>query len=272
MNNKVILVMVDGLSYSVSISRMGYMMHLVENKLAWLYLVKTELPTLSRPLYEVIMTGTPSYINGIVNNMIVRCSHEKSIFEIARENGLKTAAAAYYWFSELYNKAPFDCVNDREIYNKDMNIQYGKYYFDDSYPDSHLFIDGEILRRKFNPDFLLIHPMGIDNMGHKFGGNSKEYKLKANEIDNILSMFIDTWLKDGYKIIVTADHGMTENGNHGGTDDDERAVPLWIIGENVDTIQNIEIPQLGIAPTICKMLGLKKSEKMINFIFPGLRL
>jgi len=28
--------------------------------------------------------------------------------------------------------------------------------------------------------------MGIDNMGHKFGGNSKEYKLKANEIDNIL--------------------------------------------------------------------------------------
>jgi len=42
MNNKVILVMVDGLSYTVAISRMGYMMHLVENKLAWLYLVKTD--------------------------------------------------------------------------------------------------------------------------------------------------------------------------------------------------------------------------------------
>lgn len=271
MNSKVILVMIDGLSYDVAVSRMGYMMHLVENKLSRLYMVKSELPTLSRPLYEVILTGTQPYVNGIVNNMVVRRSHEESIFEITRKNNLKTAAAAYYWISELYNKAPFDYINDRELYDESLNIQYGKYYFDDSYVDSHLLIDGDILRRRFKPDFLLIHPMGVDNVGHKFGGISKEYKIKVNEIDNILSMFLDNWLNDGYKIIVTADHGMTDNYNHGGIEDNERNVPLWIIGANFKYVENPTIiSQLSIAPTVCKLLGIEKSEKMQNMIIPGL--
>lgn len=264
MSNKTIFIIVDALNFRAS-ERMGYMMHLAEQKKAFFCKVKAELPTLSRPLYEVLLTGTPCYENNITNNLIVRSSTEESIFELARKSGLKTAAAAYYWISELYNSAPFNYVKDREQKDKTRNIQYGKFYFEDAYPDSHLFIDAEVLRNEYDPDFLLIHPMGVDFSGHRFGGNSKEYYESALRIDFILGMFIPSWVELGYKIIVTADHGMHDLGLHGGTDDSEREVPLWIIGADIN-MENLNepLPQLQIAPLICKILGIKPSQKMVK--------
>ncbi len=265
MKNKVILVILDGLNYETAIKRMGYMQHLVENNIADLYQVKAELPTLSRPLYEAILTGTAPYINGIVNNQVVRRSHERSIFHLAREKGLKTAAAAYYWISELYNKSPFDAISDREQADESQVIQYGKFYFEDTYPDSHLLIDGEILRRKVDPDFLLIHPMGIDDVGHRYGSETKEYHNKVTEVDTLLSKYIPLWIKEGYHIMITADHGMNAYANHGGIGADERIVPLWTIGacfKKMDVKE--EIPQLMLAPIICRILNLAISDKMID--------
>ncbi len=37
-----------------------------------------------------------------------------SIIHLATQQGLTTAAAAYSWFSELYNRAPFDRLCDRQ--------------------------------------------------------------------------------------------------------------------------------------------------------------
>lgn len=267
MNNKVIFILIDGLNYEVSNLTMGFMNHLVENKLAAKFKVKTELPALSRPLYETILTGTPCCVNGVFNNLIVRRSHEKSIFELASQKNLVTAAAAYYWISELYNRAPFNYIEDREQENKDANIQYGKFYFQDEYPDTHLFIDGEVLRKKYNPDFLLIHPMGADYVGHSYGCNSKEYRAKAIELDSILGTFVPLWMQEGYNIIVTADHGIDELGLHNGSKEEERKVAMWIISELVNKKEyKEEFDQLMIAPMICEMLNISKSKKMLEFV------
>lgn len=270
-NKKVILVILDGLNYETAITRMGYMQHLVENGIAQRYKINTELPTLSRPLYETILTGTPPHIHGVVNNNVVRKSSEKSIFELAKENGLKTAAAAYYWISELYNNAPFDIINDREQFNDKQNIQYSKFYFDDVYPDTHLFADGEVIRKNFSPDLLLIHPMGADYVGHLYGSESKEYQNKAIEIDSLLSMFVPIWLKENYQILITADHGMDKFGNHGGVENVERKVPLWTIGDCFSHVAiDEDIPQLMLAPLICNLLHINKSDKMLKTDLLGL--
>lgn len=263
--NKLIFVMIDGLNYDTAVSAMGYMEHLVEKGVSAEYKVKAELPTLSRPLYETILTGVPCYINGIGNNNVVRLSHEESIFQLAKQNNLKTAAAAYYWISELYNSAPFNYIDDREQEDEAAAIQYGKFYFEDSYPDSHLFLDGQVLIRKYKPDFLFIHPMGADYVGHNFGSVSKEYRAKAIEIDNILSTMLPIWRESGYEIVVSCDHGMDESGLHCGIENKERTVPLWIISSKVKSGKfNIEVPQLAIAPMLCKLIGMDKSEKMIH--------
>ncbi|MFE1629526.1 alkaline phosphatase family protein [Brevibacillus reuszeri] len=270
--NKVIVVVVDGMQYQAAVTQMGYINHLVEVGRAARYLVKSELPSLSRPLYEVLLTGTPSSVNGITSNQVVRLSHQKSIFHLSKEHGLRNAAAAYYWVSELYNRAPFHYVEDRFQNDEEKAIQHGCFYFEDSYPDSHLLLDGESLRRKVDPDFLYIHSMGVDNAGHLFGSDSKQYRGSVIAVDTILAQLLPVWMDEGYQIIVTSDHGMNPDGNHGGTGDDERNVPLYGIGSAFTPgVYDEAIPQLSVAPLICQLLGIPASEAMIKHSFPGVQ-
>lgn len=260
---KVIMVVIDGLKYDTAVEQMGYLHHLIEVNQAQLYKVISELPSLSRPLYEVLLTGTPCSINGITSNYMVRCSTQESIFSLTTKRGLRNAAAAYYWVSELYNRAPFHYIEDRFQENTQNNIQYGSFYFDDTYPDSHLFIDAENLRRRYDPHFLYIHSMGMDDIGHKFGSDSSEYRNHAGVVDTILAQLIPQWLEENYQILVTSDHGMNKDRNHGGTGKDEREVPLILINQQVqiDTFKE-PIPQLLIAPLVCKLLEIPPALAM----------
>lgn len=263
---KVIMVMIDGLRYDTACMQMGYLNHLVEKNLAARFLVKTELPTVSRPLYEVLLTGTAPHVSGITSNDIIRLSEQKSIFHLAKEKGLKTAAAAYFFISELYNHVPYDIIEDREQRDENSAIQYGKFYFDDSYPDSHLMIDGEILRRRYDPDFLLIHPMGMDYVGHLFGPDSKEYRKQAIELDRWFARLAPGWMENNYHIVITSDHGMNNDGLHQGISPDERHVPLFTISSAFKPgFYSEEVPQLAIAPMVCKLLKLELTEEMSTF-------
>jgi predicted AlkP superfamily pyrophosphatase or phosphodiesterase len=271
MRTKVIMVVVDGLQYDAAVTQMGYLNHLVETGKAARCLVRSELPSLSRPLYEVLLTGTPSSVNRITSNQTVRRSNQVSLFELLKQRGLRTAAAAYYWVSELYNRAPFDFVEDRFQTDEEKPIQYGLFYFDDAYPDSHLMLDGELLRRRYDPDFLYIHPMGVDHAGHLYGSDSKQYRGKAIEMDSLLAMLLPVWMDAGHQIVVTSDHGMNRDGQHGGTGDDERHVPLYAIGSRITAgVYEEAVPQLAVAPLICQLFGVEPSAAMISYEWPFL--
>lgn len=84
MKNKVILVVLDGLNYQVARDCMGYLNGLIEQQRATLYPIQCELPSMSRPLYECILTGIRPVESGIVNNDIARLSHNDSIFSLAK--------------------------------------------------------------------------------------------------------------------------------------------------------------------------------------------
>jgi len=262
---KLIVVVLDGLRYDSARKYLGYMEHLVEQGEVTCYQVRSELPSLSRPLYEVILTGTPVVKNGITANHIVRLSQEQSVFHIAAKAGLRTAAAAYHWVSELYNAAPFNLITDRHQHDEEKPIQHGVFYFEDHYPDSHLFVDAEYLRTTYDPDFLYIHSMNIDDAGHKFGGESKEYEGSVRLADGMLATVVPLWLSLGYQIIVTSDHGMNATRQHGGTEPEERHVPLYIWGESpLSHINNKgqSWSQLILAPLMCHYLGLTPSSEM----------
>ncbi|NBD22718.1 alkaline phosphatase family protein [Paenibacillus glycinis] len=267
---KTIMVVLDGLRYDTARAVMGYMEHLVEKERAACYRVSSELPSLSRPLYEVLLTGTPPVENGITANHTVRLSNQRSVFHLAAERGLTTAAAAYHWVSELYNRAPFNPLTDRIQLDGTSPIQYGLFYFDDTYPDSHLFTDAEFLRQAYAPDFLYIHPMNIDDIGHKHGSDSAQYRQAAGTADAILAGVLPAWLEHGYRVIVTADHGMNEFGQHGGTGRGEREVPFYAIGpEFTPGVYEAPIPQLAVAPLVCGLLGIPGSPAMRPAALPG---
>lgn len=267
--SKVIFILLDGLRFDVAQVALGYLGHLVEVGQASCYRVQAELPSVSRPIYEVLMTGTPSSVNGITSNRTVRLSDQISLFHLVQQQGRPTAAAAYYFFSELYNSAPFNRLKDREQHDPAQPIQHGRFYWDDCYPDSHLFADAEALRQSGHPDFMVVHPGGIDHAGHQFGGESREYRNQAIAIDDLLAQFLPLWMSE-YQIVITADHGMNADGQHGGTSIAEREVPLFCMSPRFQPgVYDEILPQLAIAPLVCHLLDVTPTEKMRSFSIPG---
>jgi predicted AlkP superfamily pyrophosphatase or phosphodiesterase len=264
MENNVVLVLSDGLRYDTAVAGMGFLGHLVENNLASLFKVIGELPSASRPMYETLHTGLPVTEHGVVSNKVVRRSEVPNIFQAARDAGKTTAAAAYFWVSELYNSAPYDMIDDREVDDESLLIQHGRFYSEDFYPDPELFAAAGMLIRKFSPNYILVHPMGMDDLGHKYGADSREYRNHAVNQDMIFVNLIPEWLELGYNILVTGDHGMNADGGHGGTTPEMREVPLYLIRPGVpgkgDTGEVLS--QLQIAPTVCKLLGVPIPETM----------
>ncbi len=256
--SKVILIVCDALRDDTAAQQMGYLEHLVEEKHATRYTVVAGLPTLSRPLYETIHTGVPVHEHGITSNVTVRRSTTPNIFQAARENGKTTAAAAYSWYSELYIRAPYNIMADREIDDETQLIQHGRFYSEDDFPDIELFATAGMLVQRFMPDYILIHPMGMDTVGHAFGGDSPEYRNHAILQDQIMANLIPLCLSVGYTILVTGDHGMSADKQHNGTLPAVRHVPLYVIPADGQGRGNTgeQVSQLQLAPTICTLLGV----------------
>ncbi|WP_067704574.1 alkaline phosphatase family protein [Erwinia sp. ErVv1] len=259
---KTILVVLDGLNYEVAEATMGYLQAECAQGNGQLYQLTCELPSLSRPLYECILTGVTPVKSGVVHNGVNRLSRERSVFHYAREAGLTTAAAAYHWVSELYNRSPWQPARDRHTVDAALPIQYGHFYYDDGYPDSHLFEDAESLRLRHNPDFLLIHPMNIDDAGHKFGLSSPQYRNRARTADGYLSHWMPGWLEAGYQVLVTADHGMNDDRSHGGILLEETSVPLFVFGQAFSLQMDAAPLQTELCGTLCELLGVDHDKPL----------
>lgn len=262
--NKVIFVLSDALRYDTAVAQMGYLGHLVETSQASLYKVTGELPSMSRPMYETTHTGLTASAHGITSNYVVRRSNQPNIFQAVVEAGGVTAAAAYSWFSELYNRAPYDRVEDREVDDPALPIQHGRFYSQDDFPDVELFACAAMLARRFSPNYLLVHPMGMDFVGEQHGSDSPRYRKQAILQDILLANLVPEWLGRGYNVLVSGDHGMNPDGAHGGTTDEVRQVPLFLIrpgstgaGDSGETLS-----MLQIAPTVLRLLGLPIPETM----------
>lgn len=258
LKNKVILILLDGCRYDTAVEQMGFLGGLVEKNQAQLRKVLAEVPSNSRPLYETLLTGRSVYEHQIYTNMTVRLSKEVSIFDLVKEQGGVTACAGYYWLSELYNHSPYQVLEDRIQHDLTQKIQHGIFYHEDCYPDSHVLADAQSLIQAFSPDFLMVHTMNIDDSGHKYTCQSQEYVQAVNRIDGLLAYVVPIWQKLGYNIIVTADHGMDEQGLHGGMSLAHREVPFFLLN-NAPVLPDVpEMSQLEVMPFICQLLGVRE--------------
>jgi predicted AlkP superfamily pyrophosphatase or phosphodiesterase len=264
---RLIYVLVDGMRDDTAALRMGYLEGLVENGQALRARICSVLPSNSRPCYEAIATGTHPGENGIVANHIVRLSNKESIFHRLSKAGKTSAIVAYYWWSELYHRAPFDLVCDCEQADNPDTFTYARFYTTDSFPDIHVFALAERLRLQYDPTFLLIHPMGVDDAGHRYGSQSKEYQASVADIDSLISQYLPTWLEEGYTVIVNADHGMNEFHSHGGTDPVERITPFYLLGRDVKVFgrQSNTLPQTSLARLFCRFLNSDPAPTMHPF-------
>tara|TARA_B100000959_G_scaffold59174_1_gene62085 strand:+ start:972 stop:1811 length:840 start_codon:yes stop_codon:yes gene_type:complete len=263
-NGKVILVIIDGLKFQTAVDQCGYLEALVESKKARRMKMIAVLPTLSAPIYETLHTGLEPVDHGITSNDNLRKSNSENIFSIAKENGLRTAAAAHSYFSTLYNADPYIPITDQETNDANKPIQYGRFYSEKGYSSFNISLISEhdlmnqasMMIDRYKPHYLMIHSCSCDSIGHKFGGSSQEYSKQAWMVNDQLAQHIPFWMEEGYRVLITSDHGFTDSGNHGGSSDIERWTPYYDIGHPRPGVAKETVSQLSVTPSILSLLGL----------------
>ncbi|MBU1300038.1 MAG: alkaline phosphatase family protein, partial [Gammaproteobacteria bacterium] len=120
----------------------------------------------------------------------------------------------------------------------------------------------ESLRLRHKPDFLLVHPMNVDDAGHKHGLDSSQYRNAARRADILLAEYLQRWLDDGYQVLVTADHGMNNDRSHNGLLPEEREVPLFVFGSAFSLNTAARPKQTELCGTLCELLGVAHDKPL----------
>ena len=253
---RVCLVLLDGLNAATARRCLTVLRALEEADKARYTELDCALPPLSRPLYVTLFSGLTPVQSGILRNDDPSPCPAPTIFSLARDPGLVTAAAAYHWVHELCNGTPYDPALHRLTDDPALPIGHGLFYDQDAYPDQALFADAACLCRRHAPDLLLAHSMGVDYAGHCRGADSRAYRQAARLVDSLLARWLPQWLDAGYAVLVTSDHGMTADGAHNDVTEEARRVPLWLVGPAWQTLP-LPQAQTGVAGVILQALGLR---------------
>ena len=128
--------------------------------------------------------------------------------------------------------------------------------------DVDLFATLTMLTRRHAIDYGILHTCTLDSMGHRFGHDCHEMDHAVYAMDGMLAAFLPGWRQAGYEVIVTADHGQTDRGHHGGHDDEMQDFALYYFGEGKGPEADTLLDQLQLAPTVLKRLGVAVPETM----------
>ncbi|WP_433575482.1 alkaline phosphatase family protein [Nocardia brasiliensis] len=120
---------------------------------------------------------------------------------------------------------------------------------------------------KFAPDFLFTHLDQVDHAGHQDGGASDEYLDAVRRIDaqvGRIAAAVDARAQanpgERWTILVTADHGHTPKGGHGGQSADETT--NFVIARGPDFAAGSTTSRftlVDITPTVVDLLGVAAS-------------
>ncbi|XP_011657950.1 GPI ethanolamine phosphate transferase 2 isoform X3 [Cucumis sativus] len=128
-------------------------------------------------------------------------------------------------------------------------------------------------------NLLILHYLGLDHVGHTGGRNSPLMAPKLMEMDEVVKMMHASAVmnpddKRRTLLVVASDHGMTENGNHGGSSYEETDSLLLFIGSkshatDFPSIISNDVNQVDIAPTLALLFGVPIPKNNVGVMIPG---
>lgn len=118
-------------------------------------------------------------------------------------------------------------------------------------------------------DVLIGHMLGADHVGHTFGATGSHMARKLAENDRDIEMVADAMRADdrytNAMLFVFGDHGMTDNGDHGGGTPEEvdsflLAYHPWaskgVTCRSSESEEDESLPQIDFAPTMAAIMGV----------------
>lgn len=277
MNKKLLLIILDGVPYRNWRRLFGNLEGWVASGEARVWRMRAVLPSTSASCYASIHTGVSPQVHGCTGNGNVFRLKEPDVFFEVRKAGGVTGAVAHSFWSQFFNRHPFDMVRDIEYDEPESaTINHGRFHTMTGYgninqmtpSDVDLFATLTSLAARFGLDYGMLHTCTLDSMGHRFYHDCEEMDHACYVMDEMLGPFIPRWRAMGYEVIVTADHGQDARGHHGGTGEDQQDFALYYFGEGQGPGKDVLLDQLQLAPTILSRLGapIPKTMKAKPFL------
>lgn len=188
--------------------------------------------SLSRPVYAVLSTGLEQDRTGARGNDDITPLAAESVWEVARAAGLTVSAVSELpWWRELFPDG----------FDKYLLAERADNFFRLAPP----------------ADIQIIHPLYVDETGHEHGARSSQYQAAVTRADRELSEFLATMDLSQDLVIVTADHGHSLRGGHGGQQDRVAHVLTCHAGLGVRHVaEEGALRATTIGPSLALLLGL----------------
>jgi len=265
MQTKLLLIIIDGVPWRNWVRLFGNLEGCVQSGDAQRFRMEACLPSMSGPCYASIHTGVTPQTHGILlNGKRFRIDLPDIFSEVSGAGGKNGAVAHSYW-SEFFNRFPFDPVMDLEYDEPEGPIHHGRFHTMHGYnldnqmtpSDVDLFGTLTMLAKRHGIDYGMLHTCTLDSMGHRYGHDNVTMDIACASMDAMLAAFLPEWLESGYEVIVTADHGQSDRGHHGGHAPDQQEFALYYFGKGEAQAKGDELlHQTQLAPTILTRLGV----------------
>lgn len=268
---KMLLIVIDGVPLRNWTRLFGNLEGWVDAGTAQKWTMSSVLPSTSASCYASIHTGVTPQDHGCTGNGNVFRLTQPDIFSQVRKTGGITGAVTHSFWSEFFNRAPFDYVRDIEYDEPDSDtINHGRFHSMTGYglinqmtpSDVDLFATLTSLCARKDLTYGILHTCTLDSMGHRFFHDCQEMDHACFVMDEMLAPFIPKWRDMGYEVIVTADHGQDARGHHGGRDPLQQNFALYYFGDAQGPQADTHLHQLQLAPTILTRMGAPVPDTM----------
>jgi len=273
---RLLLIIIDGVPWRNWRRLFGNLEGWVASGEARVWRMRSVLPSISASCYASIHTGVAPAVHGCTGNGNVFRLSQPDVFSEVRRAGGVTGAVAHSFWSQLFNRHPFEFVRDIEYDEPESDaINHGRFHTMTAYgadnqmtpSDVDLFATLGSLCRRFSLDYGMLHTCTLDSMGHRFPHESRAMDHACAVMDEMLAPFIPQWRAAGYEVAVTADHGQSDRGHHGGRGADQQDFAFYWFGGGEGPPADALLDQRGLAPTILTRMGAPVPPSMTETPF-----
>lgn len=269
--DKIVLIVIDafGAEFLPSLEQVGgnqvgsYKMPFLEQALkrkkAMGFIARAASPTVTMPRVKALVSGNiPSFMD-IVYNLASDVSdfHDDNLLRLAKARGKSLV---------FYGDDTWLSLFDRSMFKRSRET-LSMFASDYTSVDTNVteMALPETKRDPLDWDYLILHYLGLDHIGHVFGSNEMPLiDKKLIEMDDVLEEIHTDLSKKSQRtlIIVCGDHGMSREGNHGGDSKLETETAMIFLPINSEFNEQLswsnseQVLQIDLAATLSLLTGL----------------
>ena len=246
---------------------MPFLEQLIQSNAALPLISEAQTPTVTMPRIKALLSGTyPSFMDLVMNLKAAKFGDD-NVLEHLHRKGKRIVFFGDDTWLQMFPASMFVRSEGTSSFFATDYTSVDTNVTDRVFPE---------LQRLKDWDVMILHYLGLDHIGHSYGGAySKLVRPKLLEMDHIIAEICKSLSSSGesYLVVVTGDHGMTDAGNHGGSSREEsETAAVFLNTSRMQQPSSSQIPahfsgprskimQIDMAITLSALFALPVPEK-----------